>query len=126
VGGGMLVGGWGEVGRGSGRGLGEPVWGERGAPAGREQGIGLELARRLGAGLLVHDGSSQVGEPVLTWPGICGTPATVNPLTSNGNRFEMRPAITPAGTGRRAIPAPTRRFPMRRLVTVCALAAPLP
>jgi hypothetical protein len=34
------------------------------------------------------------------------TPAaavTVNPLTSNGNRFEMQVLIEPAATGRRAI-----------------------
>src|SRR5262249_26195271 len=128
------------------------VLGERIAPARREQGIGLELARGCGAGLLVHDGSSTrmahvlIGEPpdtpriksagslspghardgpgkppvtlrahsvpvesecalnVLgvgaypdrrpraTSPGYALTPATVNPLTSWGNRFEMQPA----------------------------------
>src|ERR1051326_3999366 len=60
-----------------------------------------------------------IGEPETTSPGharggpgktrVTFTPATVNPLTSNGNRFEMQPATIPAGTGRRAIQPATRR-----------------
>jgi hypothetical protein len=82
--------------------------GERIAPADRQQGVGLERAWRLGPGFLVHDGSLAARWRLFASEWRFGgsaafTPAaavTVNPLTSNGNRFEMQALIEPAASGR--------------------------